>query len=988
MSGPSPIRDRALLVVEDSASDAAILRTILEADGYDVTVAGDGAEALGYVTQSSFDAVVSDVIMPGMSGFDLCRTLKSDPSTRDIPVILVTGLDRPDEMIRGLACGADNYIVKPYPPEQLLGRLRGLIGRRDGSLGDESDAQMGEPPAHSNGGAGRVSAVEGGSTQDPPSAGDEAGLPTRFRGNEFVIEADKARTLDYLVSTFEDLLASRGAMAKAHQAVQTAREARRFLLHALDALPAQIAILNPHGEIVARNSAWTRFGEANDWDPQSSDLRANYLDVCDASAAAGDEVAVDVARGLREVLAGERDIFYKEYECHGPHEERWFAVRATRMGEWDPPHVVVSHESITERRRAGDTLTQNEAYYRALIEEGTDVTEILDAEGIVRFASPSVERVMGHAPSKLVGAPALERVHPEDRDRVATVFEELLGEPGGRTSYSCREGHANGGWRWLASEAVNLLDHSAVEGIIVTSRDITDRVEAQDAVSQSEAEFRGFVENSPHGIYRSGVTGRFLTVNRALVDMLGYDSPEDLLSLDLARDVYADKGQRQVLVDRHGDSLEIVAAEEVLWRRKDGEVIFVTLTGRPVLGNDGSVAFFEMIAEDVSDRNRLAEQLRQSQKMEAVGQLTGGIAHHFNNLLTVVVTNAQLLDSDLRAGGAEPPIEVEEILNAGRRGTEMVKQLLAFSRRQTLSMTPSVLGREAEALLPMIRTLLPERIDVHHVVGEEQATIALDSGALGQMLLNLATNARDAMQAGGTLTIETGTVTGELGIGGQGSADGPALYAYVSATDDGSGMAPETVARIFDPFFTTKDANSGTGLGMAMIHGLMEQHHGLVQVESEVGAGTTVRLLFPLLPGQEEATTDDVEDQEALPLGEVTILLVEDEEQLRRSAIKVLERHGCEVVSVVDGREALDLLRGRHAEIDLVLADMVMPNMGGLALRAATEDEGIEARFLFTSGYARPDPDGGDSLREHDVFLQKPWSLDELLDAVRRGLSQ
>jgi PAS domain S-box-containing protein len=508
-----------------------------------------------------------------------------------------------------------------------------------------------------------------------------------------------------------------------------------------------------------------------------------------------------------------------------------------------------------------------------------------------------------------------------------------------------------------------------------------ERARAEEALRRSEGSYRALVEHAMYGIYRSTPEGRFESVNPALVKMLRCGSEEEVLALDIARDVYADCDTREQLIEQHQDAEQIVGSE-VEWKRKDGEPFTVRLSGRPVREAERGIVAFEMIAEDVTERRVLEDQLRHAQKMEAIGQLTGGIAHDFNNLLTVILANAEMLERGLPDGDGELIEDLTDLRRAAQRGSDMVKKLLGYSRRGMIALRPLNIATVIADMLPTMRRILPEHIEVRFLPRGAKAVVQADEGALEQILFNLATNARDAMPEGGVLRIEVSHVLLDdehHAVRGWGGASGE--YVYVAVTDTGHGMDEETKERIFDPFFTTKPTGLGTGLGMAMIYGLVKQQDGYIDIQSDVGKGTTVGLYFPLA-ADEAAGADEEEVDGKAPRGTETILLVEDEDAIRRAAKRLLEKVGYTVLLAADGEEALDVFGRYETDIDLVITDLVMPHIGGLELHDTLRDQGKSVRFLFTSGYAG-DAEGNGSLDPSLPFVHKPWDVDELLHRVR-----
>ncbi|HLB36588.1 MAG TPA: ATP-binding protein, partial [Gemmatimonadales bacterium] len=519
--------------------------------------------------------------------------------------------------------------------------------------------------------------------------------------------------------------------------------------------------------------------------------------------------------------------------------------------------------------------------------------------------------------------------------------------------------------------------------VLAHARDATERQLAEEALRRSERSYRTLVERATYGIYRSTPDGRLMAVNPALVRMLGYGSEAELLAVDLARDVYQNPEERRQLIQTHGDA-PYVEGVEADWKRKDGTPLRVRLSGTAVRGETGTLEAFEMIVENVTEQHTLEAQLRQAQKMEAVGQLTGGIAHDFNNLLTVILANADLIAKSLPPDATELRADIEDLQGAARRGAAMVRKLLAFSRREELRLRPVELPRLVGDLTGMLRRLVPEHIALETQASAPVAPVLVDPGAVEQILLNLVTNARDAMPTGGRLTIAIAEATiDENYLLSHGWGE-PGAYVCLSVIDTGIGMDPATLAHVFEPFFTTKPPGIGTGLGMAMVYGLVKQHQGFVEVRSRPGEGTTVQVYLPVA-----SPSSDLASQGAridLPGGSETILLVEDEEGIRRSASRILRRFGYQVLLAADGEEALSVYRRHRADIHLVISDVVMPRLGGAQLYQAVHRDPDPPKFILTSGYAARDVGDRAVLDRAGPLLQKPWTVDDLLHRVRDAL--
>jgi PAS domain S-box-containing protein len=536
--------------------------------------------------------------------------------------------------------------------------------------------------------------------------------------------------------------------------------------------------------------------------------------------------------------------------------------------------------------------------------------------------------------------------------------------------------------QWKVLETPELI--RARQDLVAANEQLEERVqqrtaelaEANSALARAEAQYRSIFENALEGIFQSGPDGTFLSVNPTMARILGFDSPEELMAE--SRMVRA----LRFVNPRQWDELERTLQQggmvmgyrcEVL--RKDGSKTWISIGMRGILGWQGAVIAYEGSVEDVAQRMALEDQLRQAQKMEAVGQLAGGIAHDFNNLLTVINGYAQLLLA--RTQGDELiEKDLQPILSAGQRAAVLTQRLLAFSRRQLLIPRVVDLNAVIRDLQPMLRRLLPENLDITMHLVPEAIWVRADSAQIEQVILNLAVNSRDAMPEGGELRIGASVV--ERG-------EPPQRWAVLQVTDDGIGMDESTRKRIFEPFFTTKEAGKGTGLGLAMVYGVVSQSGGEIEVESAPGTGATFRIYLPSVePSEEDAVQPDSAAQPAI--GHETVLLVEDDVAVRDFAAKTLSALGYTVLAVSSGKAALEQSAKFGREIDLLISDLVMPGMSGRDLAHRLAEKQPRLKVLYMSGYADERIAREASEEPRASFLAKPFSPTELEQAVRRAL--
>ncbi|HTT66690.1 MAG TPA: ATP-binding protein [Gemmatimonadales bacterium] len=526
-------------------------------------------------------------------------------------------------------------------------------------------------------------------------------------------------------------------------------------------------------------------------------------------------------------------------------------------------------------------------------------------------------------------------------------------------------------WRLI----VRPLGAAAVAG----HADAGPRRAAEQALRDSEERYRLLFDANPTPLYLfDPVTLRFLAVNEAAIRQYGFTREEfqrmTVVELRPAEDVPA------LMEHFAAPAADGVRRGRFRHRRKDGTVFEVDVVAHAM--DVGGTSTRLVIATDVSERTDLERQLRQAQKMEAVGQLAGGMAHDFNNLLSTILTTAELMGGELPADSALRD-DLETIRTAAGHGATLTAKLLAFSRRKTLEYQTLAVDELLADFGRVVRRLIPESIELTLALGAAQARIHADPGAVEQIVMNLVTNARDAMPGGGTLTIATARTTMDEDFTQSHAGTRPGDYVVLSVRDTGAGMDTDTLRKVFEPFFTTKPVGVGTGLGMSMVYGLVKQHQGYVDVASRAGSGTTVTVYLPVVEGAVAPAAAEEPARAGASAGE-TILLVEDEPALRRAATRVLAKSGYRVLTAGDGRDAIDLLE-HEPRVDLVITDVVMPRLGGNELIRELRERGRHVRVLFTSGY----PGRGDEREEMEPgfpFLTKPWTIPELLGAVRAAL--
>jgi PAS domain S-box-containing protein len=523
-------------------------------------------------------------------------------------------------------------------------------------------------------------------------------------------------------------------------------------------------------------------------------------------------------------------------------------------------------------------------------------------------------------------------------------------------------------------------------GIVGVSVDITERSRAEKALREAEDKYRTLVESSPAIVYLAEPHPPFSTIYVSPnVTRFGYtiqewfDRPEMWLTLIHPEDQARVLRATEEAVER---GLETDLEYRII--AQDGTISWIHDKGRFVVDEQGNKVGWQGVMVDISRTKELEEQLRQSQKLESVGLLAGGIAHDFNNMLTAINGYSDLT---LRRLNKTDPLRhnIEEIKKAGQRSADLTQQLLAFSRQQILQPIVLDLNDVISDTIKILQRVIGEDIQLTTTLTSKIGRVKVDPGQFSQIVMNLAVNARDAMPQGGKLTIETANVSLDPDYTRHHVGILPGAYVLLAISDTGIGMSEETQKHIFEPFFTNKEVGQGTGLGLATVYGIVKQSGGSIEVYSEVGVGTTFKIYLPRVA--EQPTAEKIKDiPAAMPKGTETILLVEDEDVVRHLSRQVLEECGYTVIEARDGLEALKICEQRDYKFDLLMTDVVMPQMGGRELSEILKAKLPGLRILFTSGYT------DDAIMRHGVietnsnFIQKPFTPETLAHKVREIL--
>jgi PAS domain S-box-containing protein len=775
---------------------------------------------------------------------------------------------------------------------------------------------------------------------------------------------------------------------------------RHFLDTLMDSVPDGVYFKDTRSRFVRANRAVARrFGLS---DP------ADIIGKCDSDFFRSDAAEAFIADEQQVILTGQPVVSKEEREIWPDGSETWATttIVPVRAGDGRIVGILGISRDITPRRQAEEALRANKERLEKLIEENIRLLEQVrrSEEKYRSLFEHAVEGIFQTTPDGryITANPALARMHGyespgELMSSVTDVARSLYVDRARRNEFVCQiDAHGevrdfqyqthrkDGKVIWISenARAVRGLDGKLLyyEG---TAVDITERKNAEEALRASEARYQGLVENLLQSVFLKDTQLRFVAVNRPFCVGLGRAEAEILGKTDL--DMFP---EHLALKYRRDDEL-ILSTGQRLEQEEDtliaGESRTVRVVKTPTRNERGEINGVLGSFWDVTEQRRLETQLRQSQKMDAIGQLAGGIAHDFNNLLTAILGNIGIVMATLEPDdGNRLPLEASE--KAGLRAAELTRQLLGFSRQTILQLQPVSLPSCLKEAVDILRRTIDPRIALEIRCPADLWLVHVDPNQVIQIVLNLCLNARDAMPNGGRILFEAENFVADPDFARLHLDARAGDFVRLRVEDTGQGIAPTLLPRIFEPFFTTKAPGQGTGLGLAMVFGIVKQHQGWISCYSEVSRGTRFDIYLPRHL-EHEAPVKEMTDTATMPGGTETILLVDDEPLVRNVAHKMLRNLGYDVLLAEDGRQAIELYRERAFHIDLVLLDLTMPNMSGQEAFEMLRQLNPDVRVLFSSGYSAEHATG---LADGSLvgFVPKPYRSHELARLVRSVLDE
>lgn len=634
-----------------------------------------------------------------------------------------------------------------------------------------------------------------------------------------------------------------------------------------------------------------------------------------------------------------------------------------------------------ESPRKNSKITQNENELDRFFDLSVNLHCIAQADGYFTRVNRAFEEILGYPREELLSKPFLDLIHPDDLQPTLDAMS-VLSEGKDVIDFENRYIDSAGNTHWFSWRASMDME---TERIYAVAREITEGKNTQEELRNSQLMLRAVIDTVPNWLFIKNLDCQYTMVNKSMANFYG-KTPDEFINTRFADVSYdnpehvgvSDDSDRRVL-----ENNEVVEVTDMIVKSADGEDMLRYIIKLPLRDEKGELVGLVGTSIDTTVRNRLENQLRQSQKMEAVGQLAGGVAHDFNNMLQVILGYCHIaMEED---GTPEQNREfLKYIMTSAEAARDLTRQLLTFSRQEVMASQDVSVNDLIGDLMKLMARLIGEHIDLVVIPGKDELVIHADRGLLDQVIMNLCVNARDAMPKGGTLTIKTDLVPVTAAMAKKLDISEAGDYVRISIEDTGTGIAEKDRERIFDPFFTTKEAGKGTGLGLSLVYGIIQQHHGGMEVISHQGQGTRFNLYFKISDTQGEQPQKQVV---ASPQpGSETILLAEDEQAVRTFARTLLEKNGYKVLVAEDGEAAINLFKAHKNDIHLALLDVVMPKMSGRDVYEVIIGERPDLPVVFCTGYAADNMDS-DFLETRGISLiNKPYAPRTLLTELRKIL--
>ena len=648
---------------------------------------------------------------------------------------------------------------------------------------------------------------------------------------------------------------------------------------------------------------------------------------------------------------------------------------------------------IIKLHNSEEAFKQSEEKYRTILDNIEDGYFEVDLKGNFTFFNDSMRRLIGYSPSAMKGMNNREFMDAENAKKVFQTFNQVYESGKPTKGFDWELTTVDGSKRQIDASVSLVRDKDGRRiGFRGIARDMTHRKQAEKDLKESEEKYKQLVNHAPAGIYEIDFSsGKLCSVNDVMCEYTGY-SRNELLNMS-ALDLLTEESQVKLLdrLDRIFKGEQIAGSVEYKCKTKEGREYWALINGRYFYDKNGTAQRAMVVAHDITElkqaereKERLEKQLQQAQKMEAIGTLAGGIAHDFNNILSIIIGYTELI---LMNGNVDEEVRqnLKEVFNASKHARDMVKQILAFSRQSKNERKPIQMTHIVKEAIKLLRASLPTTISIEQHIEKNIGIIEADPTQIQQVMMNLCTNAAHAInEEDGVLKIDLGNIELDQTASDKIPDLKPGSYLKLSVSDTGHGIHPNAQKKIFNPYFTTKEKGEGTGLGLAVVQGIIKSHNGAITLESEVGKGATFHVYLPTI--QREVSEAEIEST-SLPMGQERILLVDDEQPLVEIGKQMLERLGYTVSARTSSVEALELFKAQPNRFDLVITDIVMPNMTGDKLAENLMGIRADIPIILCTGYSEKFTRSPAADMGIQSFLMKPLVMQDLANTVRQALS-
>ncbi len=912
-----------IMVVEDNPADLKFLTDVLKNVGYQVRPASDGELALRSVQAKQPDLIMLDVNLPDMSGIEVCRHLKANTETSEIPVIFISAMGEANLKVKAFEGGGVDYVTKPFEPSEVLARIKTHV---------------------------KMYLMQ---------------QKLALQSQELIAEIDDRKRIEEKLNEHRDHLED--LVEERTSELQEREERYRGLFESsLDG----IAESNLEGKLLTCNPAYAKMTGYSEAELK----KLKYQDLTPLKWAEIDKKHVQqcLERGFSDPYEKER--LHKNGQVFPISMRIW--LRKDEQGE--PLSLWGIVRDITERKQVEEALRQSHTLLSSIIESPKQII-ILSLDTDYRYTAfneahaKEMKRVWGV--NIELGKRILDYIPgDEDRERAERNYERAMkgesiflieeyGEPENRFSYELT-------YNPITDEKANVV------GLTLFIFDVSDNKRAEDALRESEERYRSMMEAMKDVAYICSSEFRIEYMNPRMIRKVGHNAVGE----SCHKAIYNSAKKCSWCVFD-----QIQQGEHVEYELSDPQDNhYYSVSNSPIRHSSGLISKLT-ICRDITENKAIESQLRQARKMESIGTMAGGIAHDFNNLLYMITGNAELALEDIPEWNPTHA-NLEAIKTAGLRAAGIVKQLLNFSRRTDQKLIPIGVVTIIKDALKFLRATIPATVKMRTHLPDKDITVMADPVQINQLLMNLCTNASQALEeTGGILeiTIENEFLTEDSAKNHPDVARGD--YVKLAVSDTGPGIESEIIGRIFDPYFTTKEMGQGSGMGLAVVHGIVKNHHGTITVDSQPGKGTTFTILFPIATEKPEVETRRPDE---VPLGNETILFVDDEEAIAHMTGQILERLGYKVETETSPAAALELFQSQRDNFDLVITDMTMPQMTGVKLSEKLKGIRPDIPVIICTGHSSLIDEEKAKEVGIDGYVVKPIVKSDIAIAIRNVLDK